>query len=266
MRSSLLVLCLCTGAFAFGPTGHKAVVYIAEQNMSARTLEKVNKILYPETMEGCCMWADSQKARAPATAPWHYVALPLDSPVTDSTIEIFYPYKKTNIVRQIKNKIDVLETLKSTAKDRKDALKYLIHLMGDLHQPLHCISNGDDGGNKDRVIFFPPDIMGDRTRTMNLHALWDNLIEYKTMEFPEYLGGILNGRIRYDQKMQWQQGTVEMWAFESYRLAKDSIYTVQQADDTLPMMYYTNMRPIVEECLQKAGIRLASILEDIFGK
>jgi len=258
MKTWLLIICLFTYSFGFGPTGHQLVIYISEQNLDSSIIKKANRILAPETMMSSAMWADDVKNGS--SAPWHYINLPLDKPVTDSTIQQFYS-GKTNIVIQINKKIASLKRKTTPLETRKKDLKYLIHLVADLHAPLHCCSNS---GNNVKVYFFPPTFTSTFVRT-NLHSLWDKLIEVKTTEISiKYVGDILNGRIGYDQKLVWINGTVEKWAVESYDISKNIIYSEDYNVDTLPRCYYTKMRPVVEEQLQKAGIRLASILEDIF--
>jgi hypothetical protein len=260
-RLLAFVLLFSTNSFSWGPVGHKTVAYIAEKNLSPSTLEKVNKILSPDSMTGCSMWADKTKNRY--SAPWHYVDLPISQPITDKNVLSFYPDKKSNIIIQINKKIESLKKPSTPLEKKRNDLMFLIHFIGDLHMPLHCASNNDAGGNNVRVLFYAPGGEVNKTRTMTLHALWDNLIQYKSNEYPEYFGDILNNRLN-GQQLMWTYGGPENWAVESYTIAKEIIYPVHTVDGTLPMSYYTKMRPIAEEQLLKAGIRLAFILEDIF--
>jgi len=255
------VFLFSTNSFSWGPVGHQTVAYIAEKNLSSSTLEKVNKILAPDSMTGCSMWADKTKNRY--SAPWHYVDLPISQPVTDKNVLSFYPDKKSNIIIQINKKIESLKNPSTPLEKKKNDLMFLIHFMGDLHMPLHCASNNDAGGNNVRVLFYSPGDEANKTRTMTLHAIWDNLIQYKSNEYPEYFGDILNNRLN-GQQLMWTYGGPENWAVESYIIAKEVIYKVHMDNNTLPMSYYTTMRPIAEEQLLKAGIRLAFILEDFF--
>ncbi len=133
--------------------------------------------------------------------------------------------------------------------------------------PLHCADDNDKGGNEKQVRFFSPDSRSNRGHRTNLHSLWDNLIEVKAAENSEELGERLNWEITPAEKKEWMKGTPESWVLESYGIAKKVIYKDLSAGNSfikLPMNYYAEMRPIAEKQIEKAGIRLAMILNEIF--
>ena len=144
----------------------------------------------------------------------------------------------------------------------------MVHLMGDLHMPLHCADDSDKGGNDKLVRFKTPGRRG-RGSKIKLHALWDRLIEIHTDEDPRGLATDLEKEIKAMDRSVWTQDDEKAWAFESYQIAKTVIYKGMDpgpqdyTDNTLPGDYYEKMRPIVEQQLEKAGIRLAFVLNEI---
>jgi hypothetical protein len=132
--------------------------------------------------------------------------------------------------------------------------------------PLHVGDDNDKGGNEKKVRYFAPTSHSNKGHVTNLHSLWDNLVEIKAAEDPATLGDELNRMISSTEKQKWSSGTIEDWAIESYSVAKNEIYSSLPSDISLPKNYHSKMRPICDKQLEKAGVRLAKILEDIFGK
>jgi len=143
--------------------------------------------------------------------------------------------------------------------------------MGDIHMPLHVGDDNDAGGNDKRVRHFSPTSRSGRGHVTNLHSLWDNLVEVKAAEDPDQLGDELNKKISTVEKRRWDSGTVEDWAIESYRVSKNDIYPGLPEGPTATVIplsrnYYSKMRPVCDKQLEKAGVRLAKVLEEIFAK
>ena len=167
------------------------------------------------------------------------------------------------IVNQIKISSGVLADPTKSMNDKNRALKFLVHFLGDLHQPLHCADDDDRGGN-DKLIRFEKE-------KMKLHALWDGLIEKKVTENSRDLATKLNAGITKTKATHWLTGNEKYWAFESYLIAKTTIYPGYSAGPQdlsaidLGNDYFNEMRPLIEEQLRKAGVRLARILEKTLG-
>jgi len=139
-----------------------------------------------------------------------------------------------------------------------------VHFIGDLHQPLHCADrNGDKGGNK-RLVFFR-----ERKQAVRLHTVWDTLIlptSKGRRSIAEY-GSTLNERISAEQANAWAKGTTSEWAVESWRLARDVVHAGVPADGDPPKLgedYTAKAQPVVDEQIQKAGVRLAAVLNAAF--
>jgi hypothetical protein len=173
------------------------------------------------------------------------------------------------VISALEKQTAILRDTKESQSKRQDALKFVIHFVGDLHQPLHCADDSDWGGNDKIVRFKTPGRSGRGTK-LKLHGLWDGLIEIHTAEDPVDLSKSLESKITEENKQSWVNGSQYDWALEGYLIAKNNIYPGMEpgpqdySADPLPKDYFYRMRPIVYTQLEKAGIRLAFILNNIF--
>jgi hypothetical protein len=267
----LLILILSFSAFPWGRVGHQTVAFIASQNISPKTAAAISPLLVGQTLEQVSTWADEIKLRRRSTAPWHYIDLPVRQSVLISAIPRYFANQghtlDDNIVRQIELDIPLLKSRHGSLQEREYALWFLVHFVGDLQMPLHIADDNDRGGNSKQVRFFSPTSRSNKGHVTNLHSLWDNLIEVKAAEDPLVLGNRLNSTINPSLIKKWSAGSISDWTLESYTLAKSAIYPGMNpgADfSILKRSYYSQMRPLVDEQLEKAGIRLAFILNSIF--
>ena len=268
-----LIFLTIGAAQAWGPVGHEVVAYIAEDNLSPSAKTKIGQILGPNTsLADVANWADEIRRSRSKTASWHFIDIPDRQQVTEADEFRFCPNGNC-VVDQINGEIALLKNPSENSKKKLEALKFLIHFMGDLHQPLHCADDGDRGGNEKEVRYKTPGSRSARGRKIKLHAFWDHLIEVKTKEDPRELATKLEGQITSPEKKKWRSGSTADWAWESYMIAKKDIYSEFSAGPTrdpdgiqLPKDYYTpKMRGIVNVQLEKGGVRLGKVLEDIFG-
>jgi S1/P1 Nuclease len=159
------------------------------------------------------------------------------------------------LVEAIRKNISILENSSEKTGNRAEALKFIVHLIGDLHQPLHCADNNDDYGNKVKVTF-----NGQHT---NLHAVWDSyLIDYPKLSVSDYAEQLSNSKSAQNDYL-YTRGTINDWALESNSLAGRA-YEFDRQTGNLDDDYYRDNRPIIDTQLLKGGIRLAKILNDIF--
>jgi nuclease S1 len=237
---------------AWGPEGHRVVAVIAQMNLTPEARERVNALLGPYNSLGAiASWADDTRVDYPDTGPWHYIDIPLDSNAIDMARDC--PQGKC-VIAQIEKFEAVLKDPRASEADRRAALKFVVHFVGDLHQPLHAEDNHDQGGNQVQVTFF-----GQPT---NLHSVWDSGILNHIKPYGNPLAEELNSRITPEERKQWAQGRLEDWALESHRLARDVAYKRLPPGPTpaLGQEYVDAATPVVETQLEKAGIRLADIL------
>jgi hypothetical protein len=276
-----LILCylIAVPSFAWWATGHRTVARIAAFYLEPGTRLRVAQLLgvrdtpasVGNAMAAASTWPDESKA--PGTADWHYINLALQDSEKDipkrclgencvtGRIEIF--------TRQLAHRTP-------TGISDRDALRYLIHFIGDVHQPLHTISDADLGGNCEQIKR-----VGE---ARNLHALWDGGIVASLHMNDARLADSIEGYIeRLDggERKGWSKGDAKKWTWESHRLAQRDIYQrlhiplmpvvfpksckiapgeIANFRPYIDSLYINDMKPVVRDQLAKAGLRLAHVL------
>lgn len=194
----------CTDAMAWGCEGHRAVVFIAERLLPQATLAAMRATLAAapidpalrrfcdpipdDPMADSATWADDFRDVDAATAGWHFVDVPLGVRPTVSSVPRYCPHGDC-VVAAIAAQFRVLTAPSSNAAAKGNALRFLLHLVGDLHQPLHATTNGDRGGNCVPVTYYDvaPQQNANGGFAPNLHAVWDsNTI--RTLMTTQHLG------------------------------------------------------------------------------
>jgi hypothetical protein len=238
-------------AFFWGQNGHRATGKIAEQYVTKRAKRKIDKILKGQSLAFVSTFADEIKSdrKYREFSPWHYVNMKLDE-----TYDTAEKNPKGDLVTAISKCVTILKDKNSSEADQEFYLKMLIHFVGDLHQPMHVGTKEDKGGNDFQVQWF-----GDGT---NLHAVWDTkMIESWNMSYLELAD---NANILSKKQVESiEKGTVLDWVDEIHEITKE-VYSSAKKGENLRYRYsYVNFG-IVREQLQRGGIRLAKILNEIY--
>ena len=305
------ILSLPAAARAWGCEGHQVAALVAEKHLAAHVHARVEKILAEgpidpslsrfckeggiDAMADGSTWADDIRAQRPETAPWHYVDIPLGTQHRE--IQKYCDPRAGCVTRAINDQLAVLRSSKADPQKRADALRFLIHFVGDLHQPLHAATNNDEGGNCVPVAFFGelPQLRNPQNASYapNLHGVWDvGLLAKATMgETVEQVAAGLD-RSFGKEIVRWQRGAADLdaWAWESYQLAARDAYGKLPAHISVetpqPVMsctddnhiaqrmlklnerlgdgYQNRTAPIVRERLAQAGARLALLLNQLW--
>ena len=259
----LLVVSQPSLAFGWGGAGHQIVALIAEDHLSPQAKSGVKELLGDAHISDAevASWADQVRRERSNTGPWHYVNIPHDADSFDRARD---GHDGNNVVDAIEKQAKIVADKSATREERAEALKFVVHFVGDIHQPLHCADrNGDKGGNA-RLVFYP----GAR-RAVNLHSVWDTSLLRDAMNGQRVLdyAGALDKRITESQRKEWTKGTPEDWANESHRAAVDHAYAGVPADGVPPTItreYIEANEKVVNEQLEKAGVRLAETLNRCF--
>jgi hypothetical protein len=228
--SLVLPLCFVPRASAWNGEAHQLVAWIAEARLSEKAKVGVKELLDDADLSDAevVSWADQIRRERNETAPWHYVSIPIDSEGYDPKRD---GNSGDNVIDAIDRFTKVLANKQAPKEERVEALKFVVHFIGDLHQPLHCANrNGDKGGNG-RLVFFPG-----RKKAVSLHLVWDTLILPRSkgkQSVAEY-GDALTGRITAKQTKAWAAGTPQAWAAESWEVARDVVYRDVPADGNPP--------------------------------
>ena len=270
-------------ALAWGYEGHEVIALIARGYLTPTVRAKVDALLAADTdgltahdMASEATWADAfRSAGHRETAPWHFVDTELDHPDLSAACFGFpaAPAGRASAGPEQDCVVDKVEEFASELRDpatspaeRLLALKYLLHFVGDLHQPLHASDNHDRGGN------CVPVALGG-TRTTNLHAWWDTGVVQLLGTDPAAVAAQLSAQITSVERTQWDGGDPRAWAQEAYLVAKTSAYALntppgcgfQAAPIGLPDAYVANAKAAAALQLERAGVRLAKLLNTTLG-
>ena len=250
---ALLAILIPATSFGWGRDGHRIIGHIAEQFLTPNARAAVRDLLGDASLAEVSTWADEVRG-TPAyrwTAPMHYVNSPPGSDGYDQQRDCA---DGCCVVGAIEHYADVLRDRQAPRPDRIEALKMLVHFVGDVHQPLHAGYGVDRGGNDVKVFFF-----GDNT---NLHSLWDSgLIRRTQKNWSEYAAEL------HKRESSKRRTAVNLdpavWAAESFKLAEGNAYAIP-GDGELGQDYFEKNIPVVEQQLAIAGVRLAEMLNAIF--
>ncbi len=273
-----------TPASAWGDEGHKVISLVAYAHLTPATKAAVDQLLQADTdaltepdIASRATWADkfrdsdrnTTRTRYRLTRAWHFVDIELDQPVL-ATACAGHPPATTPasqgpaeacVVDRIEAFAAELRDLPATSPERLIAFKFVLHLVGDVHQPLHAADNHDAGGNGELVLF------DQRGIGRKLHAYWDSTVVRKLGSSPARIAAALDERLGA-QCPGWSRGTAAEWAMESFGVARDFVYrlgepTVDDRDQPayrLTPTYQERAKEVVAEQLEKAGCRLAFVL------
>ena len=236
----------------WGPTGHRTIGVIAEKHLTKKAKKQIEKILQGESLAFVSTYGDEIKSdsRYKKFYTWHYVNFPFNTKYEDSEKN-----PKGDIVTGINKCIEILKNKNTSREDQIFYLKFLVHLIGDLHQPLHVGKAEDKGGNDFQVRWF--------NKGTNLHRVWDsNMIESWNMSYSELANNV---KVLSKQQIETiQKGTVLDWTYETQKLAI-KVYNSAKIGEKLGYKYSYDHFKTVRSQLQKSGIRLAQVLNDIYG-
>jgi hypothetical protein len=256
-----MVLCVCQLCQAWGGTGHQLVALIAEDELTPKAKAAIADLLGPDVHISdaeVASWADEYRRSHEETSSWHYTNVPVTADRFDRARD---GRNGANVVDALDAQIKILADKSAPREKRVDALKFVVHLVGDIHQPLHCADRNDKGGNT-RLVFYP----GQR-EAVNLHTVWDTWLLRDLMGKRRVaeIAAVLERSITPQQRKEWE-GAPEGWANESHRAAVNAAYRDVPADGpppTLAKAYIDRTTPVVAEQIKRAGVRLAAVLNAV---
>jgi hypothetical protein len=253
---SFTVLCTLV-LISWGPAGHRAIAKIAENHLSPTAKQAVKNILGTESLADVSNYADEIRSNPEYryTGIWHYANVPAGYNYEQFSTAI-KTMRQDNVYKMVlKFEADLKDPDLSRSK-KAAALKFLVHLVGDLHQPMHAGHAEDKGGNEIRVTFNGYDD--------NLHGLWDSgLIEHQGLTYKHMAESYDNATPIEIKK--WQSDDPMIWLWESYQIST-ILYKEAAENPNFGEEYYKTHLPVLQKRIEKAGIRLAGILNAIFDK
>jgi hypothetical protein len=281
LRIALLLALLlpATPAMAWWEYGHGTVGRIAYMNVNPHTRAEIDRLLRlgrlldtptcsVRTIELAAYWPDCIKTlgeRFSYTSSWHYQNVDICRP-----FDLAAPCRDGNCVSaQIERNVRILADVRIPTRERLMALAFLVHFMGDLHQPMHTGDHGDLGGNRVQVSY---GVIGGRT---NLHTIWDGyLADRGISQPPGEPAGILS-QLTAEDRATMPRGTIADWSRESWEVSKDYAYgslfqdpcAERPRDAPRPVLteaIVERLIPVVRRQVARGGLRLARLLDEAF--
>jgi hypothetical protein len=269
--TALAAALLPSPAFAWGKTGHRVIAAIADTQLSGLARAHVEQILGPgESLDEAANWPDEMRS-APGefwqktATPWHYVTL--------NGIIYDHAPPEGDALEALGRFSETLKDPNASLTDRQLALRFIVHLVGDLHQPFHVGKCCDRGGNDVKVTFFG--------KPTNLHAVWDSqLVDDEQLSFSE-LAAKLERHVSPEDVVKWWDINPRDWVSESAEL-RDGLYPtaadmpkpakgkkVKKGAPVVPDLSYSyvyRFAPVMERRLSQGGVRLAAYLNALFAE
>jgi nuclease S1 len=264
-------------ALPWGQEGHSIVAEIAQRRVSPEVNRKINDLLGSElpnlkgaqfSLSSVASWADDfYHDKHDETRNWHFVDIPFDrdfyNAAADCQLDPKYGDCIVNALARFR--LTLADCAKPIA-DRAMALKFVVHFVGDIHQPLHDTTGidpetetGDLGGNSIKVTFMD---QKDNPHDSNLHQVWDSdLILRKVYDWGEYVRLLETLWLPGKDIAALQAGDPADWANDAHRAAQDVVYNFRP-DHVIDQEYYNDAIPIVDRQLALAGLRLARVLNE----
>ncbi|MBT0586852.1 S1/P1 nuclease [Alteromonas oceanisediminis] len=255
LTSLASLLLVSTQVSAWGQIGHRITGKIAEQYLSESAKNAVQQLLPNESLAEASTYADEMRSNPDdfwqnVAGPYHYVTVP----VGKHYHEVGAPEQGDSVTALATFK-DVLLDEQSSRADKQRALRFIVHIIGDLHQPLHAGNGTDRGGNDVKVRFFWED--------SNLHRVWDSgLLDRRQLSYSEW-SEWLSAKIEPQDVTQWSNTDPHVWIAESTAI-RDTVYP-DNAND-LSWDYLYEHLPTATLRLQQASVRIAAYLNALYAQ
>lgn len=249
LAAALAASTIPSPAFAWGRTGHRVVAALADRHLSGLARAHVREILGVESLDEASFWPDEMRSDPSpfwktTASPWHYV--------TVGGFTYDQPPAEGDAQSALKKFRAMLQDPAASKADRQLALRFIVHLVADLHQPLHVGRPGDRGGNEVKVTWFG--------RETNLHAVWDTaLVDDEQLSFTEWAERLGRHSSSRDIIDLWVVNPI-VWITESAQIRE----TIYPGDPALSYDYAFRYKPAVKRRLAQGGVRLAAYLNDLF--
>lgn len=266
MATATIIAVSTPQAFAWGSYGHSAVAIIAESLLTPQAKENVRKLLLGAPLVTGAAFADEYRVSHPETSRWHYVDIPDDEAGYDAVRDCAVTIEGDCTIAAIEREEHLMLDPEAGVFGRADALKRLVHWVGDVHQPFHAtqrIVDGepDAGGNEFRLRFFD----APSGKNTNMHALWDTGLLMREDKFVEDLVQDLTSNvIPAIPVAEADEADPVEWALGSHAVAHSAYFPdVAGTTEVIDQAYIDENLPIAKRQLALAGIHLALILNEL---
>lgn len=243
-----------SNTLAWGQVGHRVTGAIAENYLDEKTRTLILELFPHTSLAEMSTFADEQRSNPSPfwqhnAGPWHYVTVPAGKTYAQAGVPA-----KGDAVTALRRFREIMLNPKASKKSKQLALHFTVHIIGDLHQPLHAGNGTDRGGNDVKLSWYGGD--------SNLHRVWDSgMIDKQQLSYTEWQTW-LQRKISEEDVQSWQQTDPQVWISESTKL-RDTLYP---QDKNLSWDYQYQHLPTVKRRLQQAGVRIAAYLNAVFAQ
>lgn len=266
LTAAALLLAACDAAFAWGSSGHSIIGEIAQRRLDPAAREGVAELLGPgASLASVASWADDERSRDPATTRWHFVSIPGSAMGYDAARDCRNVEGQGDcVIAEIDRDMASVACQGLSREQRARALKFLVHFVGDLHQPLHAIDDERGANGVEVTVVTREGVHGDLPFNANLHQAWDEtLIDKTTWSWGGYVERLENGWLKSADAQAANGGTTIDWGNDSHRIAVELMKTVP-ANIVLDDDYRKAHLALLDRQLGLAGLRLAAMLNTAF--
>jgi len=242
---------------SWGRTGHRIIGKIAANHLTTKAQLAVKDLLGSESLADVSSWADEVRGQEVyrKTGSWHFLNLPLGLSYPEFQKQVM-SMTDENVYSALLQAEKTLKDATASKESKAVALKFVVHFVGDLHQPMHISRAEDKGGNTIQLNY--------EDKGTNLHSLWDTkMLEHQGLSYEQLA-------VKYDNvplktMKQWQSDPLIKWVWESYEISSKLYAEVDQMSSRkIDDAYYLRHLPTMEIRIQQAGIRLAGVLNTIY--
>jgi hypothetical protein len=252
----LSIVGLSLTLLSWGFTGHQSVGKIAQNNLTPKAKLAVHELLGEENLAEVSTWADQVRNQPEykSTTSWHFLNLPLGLN-HDDFLKSVEEMQVANVYSALLKAEHELLNPETNKEKKIEALKFIVHLVGDMHQPMHISRAEDKGGNTIQLNY--------NGKGTNLHSLWDSgMLNHQGLSFEQIAQKLQSSS---KQIKQWQTSSPIEWAWESYQISSKLYAEVDvMKNRSIDNTYYEKHIQTVNKRVVQAGMRLAGILNKIF--
>lgn len=253
-----LAVILSSFLMSWGYTGHRVIGTITEKYLNEKAKIEIKNLLGDTSIAEACTWADDarKEPRYKETANWHFLNLPMG--LTFEQFKFHLDTSKTaNVYTALLAAEQTLRDNNASKQEKTNALKFVMHFVGDIHQPLHISRAEDRGGSTIQLNY--------DGKGTNLHSLWDTkMLEKQGLSVDQLAEKY--GQIAVEDVKAWQKDPILIWMWESYQITSQLYPEIEALNKkVVDESYAEKYLPLVQKRMQQASVRLAGLLNNIYG-
>lgn len=252
------MLVLPANLAAWGPDGHRAVARVAQARLTPASRAAITALLGQQSLVDVAIWADEVRSTThPHTYNWHFTDVPVDARTFSRARDCKTDAERGDCsIAALERLTAVLRDTTKPQTERREALMFIVHIVGDMHQPLHNAERNHDRGGNDVMI-------AEIGQARNLHSAWDSGIVRASGKDESTLAAAAEQWLMSQDEPAFARGSFIDWSIEGHDIARDIVYA-HAADHRISGPERVEALRIIEKRIARAGVRLADVLNKAF--